>query len=124
MTSAAKRVLFWTPRLLTIAFAVFLALFALDVFDEGYSGWRLLLALAMHLIPAAGVVVVLALAWRWEWIGTVLFTGLGTYYMRHNLRHPSRILVISGTLFLLAALFLLNWLKRSQLILDRSRAEK
>jgi hypothetical protein len=68
MTLAAKRILFWTPRVLAIAFAVFLALFALDAFGEGYTGWRLLLALAMHLVPAGIVAAVLALAWRWEWL--------------------------------------------------------
>jgi len=76
MTSAARRFLFWTPRVLTIAFAIFLALFALDVFSEGYTGWRLLLALVMHLKWPATVAAVLVLAWRWEWVGTVLFTLL------------------------------------------------
>jgi hypothetical protein len=114
MTSAARRVLFWTPRVLTIAFALFLALLALDVFNEGYTGWRLLLALGIHLIPAAGIAVVLALAWRWDWLGTLLFAGLGLFYLRNNLRHPNWILVISGPLFLLAALFLISWVKRAE----------
>jgi hypothetical protein len=115
MTSAAKRVLFWTPRVLTIAFAMFLALFALDVFGEGYTGWRLLLALVMHLKWPAMVAAALVLAWRWEWVGTLLFAGLGMFYLRNNLRHPNWILVISGPLFLIAALFLMNWLNRAQL---------
>ena len=115
MTSAAKRFLFWTPRVLTIAFAMFLALFALDVFSEGYTGWRLPLALIIHLIPAAIIGAVLVLAWRWEWVGTGLFAGLGIFYLRNNLRHPNWILVISGPLFLIAALFLINWLKRAEL---------
>ena len=115
MTSAAKRVLVWTPRVLTIAFAMFLALFALDVFNEGYTGWRLLLALVMHLKWPAMVAAMLVLAWRWEWVGTLLFAGLGMYYLRYNLRHPNWILVISGPLFLIAALFLINWLMRAQL---------
>ena len=115
MTSVAKRVLFWTPRVLTIAFAMFLALFALDVFNEGYTGWRFLMALVMHLKWPAMVAAVLVLAWRWEWVGTLLFAGLGMYYLRHNLSHPNWILVISGPLFLIASLFLFNWLNRAQL---------
>jgi hypothetical protein len=115
MTSGAKRVLFWAPRVLTVAFAMFLALFALDVFGEGYTGWRLLLALVMHLKWPAMVAAVLVLAWRWEWVGTVLFTVLGTYYWLTMGRHPNWILVISGPLFLIAALFLINWLNRAQL---------
>ena len=115
MTSGPKRILFWAPRLLTLAFAMFLALFALDVFSEGYTGWRLPLALIIHLIPAAIVAAVLVLAWRWEWVGTLLFAGLGIFYMHNTLRHPDWILVISGPLFLIAALFLINWLKRAEL---------
>jgi hypothetical protein len=115
MTSAAKRVLFWAPRVLTIAFAMFLALFALDVFGEGYTGWRLLLALVMHLKWPAMVAAVLVLAWRWEWVGTVLFTVLGMHYLLTMHRHPDWILVISGPLFLIAALFLINWVKRAEL---------
>jgi hypothetical protein len=115
MTSAANRVLFWAPRVLTIVFAIFVAAFALDVFGEGYSGWRLLLALIIHLVPAAIIAAVLALAWRWEWVGTLLFAGLGLFYLRYNLRHPNWILVISGPMFVIAALFLINWVNRSQL---------
>ena len=115
MTVLSKRLLFWAPRVLTIAFAMFLALFALDVFSEGYTGWRLLLALVMHLKWPAMVAGALVLAWRWEWVGTLLFAGLGTFYLRNNLRHPSWILVISGPLFLIAVLFLINWLKRAEL---------
>jgi len=115
MTSAANRILFWTPRVLTIAFVAFLGLFALDVFNEGYSGWRLLLALVMHLKWPAIVVAVLVLAWRWEWIGTVLFTFLGLYYWLTMGRHASWVVVISGPLFLIAALFLINWLQRARL---------
>ena len=115
MTILSSRLMFWAPRVLTIAFAMFLALFALDVFSEGYTGWRLLLALVMHLKWPAMVAAVLVLAWRWEWVGTLLFAGLGIFYLRNNLRHPNWILVISGPLFLIAALFLVSWVKRDEI---------
>jgi len=102
----------WTPRALVIAFAIFLSLFALDVFGEGYGFWGTLLALAVHLIPAAIVLAVLALAWRWEWTGAVGFGSAGLLYAATAWRHPSWILTISGPLFVLAALFLVSWLKR------------
>jgi hypothetical protein len=115
MTTYSRRALFWTPRALCIAFAVFLSLFALDVFNEGYGFWRTLGALLMHLIPAAIVLVVLAVAWRWEWIGTVVFAGFGMCYAITTWRHPDWFLTISGPLFVIAALFLVNWLKRVEL---------
>ncbi len=115
MSAISARVLFWTPRTLCIAFAIFLSLFASDVFNEGYTFWQVIIALLMHLIPAGIVLVILALAWRWEWVGTLLFAGVGIMYMVSTPRHPDWILSISGPLFLIAALFLLNWLKREQL---------
>ena len=37
MNNKWKRVLYWTPRVLGILFALFISIFALDVFGEGYS---------------------------------------------------------------------------------------
>jgi integral membrane sensor domain MASE1 len=87
--------------------------FALDVFSEGYGFLKTLFALMMHLIPTAIVLGVLALAWRWEWIGAVGFGSAGLLYAKMAWGHPSWILAISGPLFVLAALFLVSWLKRA-----------
>jgi len=115
MSLYSRRVLLWAPRALGIAFALFISMFALDVFSENYGFWNTLLALAIHLIPTAIVVVVLVLAWRWEWIGALLFAAVGMFYLVTTLRHPDWILTISGPLFLIAALFLISWLKRAEL---------
>ena len=115
MNQTAKRLLFWSPRILCIAFAVFLGLFALDVFNEHLGFWKTLLALAIHLVPAVLVVLVLALSWKWEWVGAVCFAALGILYaasVRVNLVSK---LAISGPLFLLAALFLANWFMHAEL---------
>ena len=37
MNRPIRQFLFWSPRVLTILFALFLSLFALDVFEEGYG---------------------------------------------------------------------------------------
>ena len=66
-----KPLLFWTPRVLCLLFAVFLSLFALDVFNEGYGFWKTILALFMHLVPTSIVLAVLAISWRWEWAGAL-----------------------------------------------------
>jgi hypothetical protein len=113
MRRPVERTLFWAPRILCILFAVFISLFALDVFGEGYGFWGTILALLMHLIPTALVLIALAIAWRWEWVGAVLFIGLGLLYILTGHRmHWSVYLVISGPLFLVGVLFLLNWLYR------------
>ena len=112
MNTITRRILFWSPRVLGILFAIFLSLFALDVFNEGYSVGETILALLIHLIPTYLVVISLALAWRWEWVGSILFIALTLFYMASS---GSGSWVISAPLWLIGLLFLLNWTYRAQL---------
>ena len=50
MTS--RNLFIWGPRVLGIAVAAFLALFALDAFEEGRPVIQSLAAFAIHLLPA------------------------------------------------------------------------
>ena len=99
------------------SFAVFLSMFALDVFDEGYGFWKTILALFMHLVPTWIVLAVLAISWRWEWAGALLFTCLGTWYLvsTWGRMHWPAYLLISGPLFLVGAMFLIDWMYRTRL---------
>ncbi len=124
MTPLGRRTLFWTPRALSMLFLAFLSLFALDVFGEGRGFWGTLIALVMHLIPAFVLIAALILAWRWEWVGAVLYAGAGLLYvvwvvsMSRPVPPAMRLiwaLCIAGPAFVIAALFLVNWLKRGEL---------
>ena len=117
MNSSTRRVLFWTPRVLTIAFILFLGLFALDVFGEGYTFVETLIALLMHLIPNFLLLAFLIVAWRREWIGAILFTGLAIFYLvwTWGRFHWSAYVGISGPLFLLGILFLVGWIFRKEI---------
>jgi hypothetical protein len=118
MSEVSKKVLFWTPRGLCIAFALFLSVFALDVFGEGLGFWRTAVALFMHLVPVFVVLLILAVAWRWEWVGAVFLTILGfldIWFATARHLHWSAYVLIAVPLFGLAALFLVNWLKRAEL---------
>lgn len=122
MTAFSRTVLFWTPRVLAMAYIVFLSLFALDVFTEAHGFWRTIAALAIHLIPAFVLIAGLILAWRWEWIGALLFAGVGGLYIAMVLRlhMPAAmklnwILTIAGPAFLVSAMFLANWWKRGEM---------
>jgi len=117
MKRRAGQLLFWAPRILCLLFAVFMSVFALDVFGEGYGFWETMLALLMHLIPTALVLVVLAVAWRWEWVGAVLFGALAVFYVVWAWgRFPLSVyFVISGPMALIGVLFLFNWIHRAQL---------
>ena len=117
MKTCVKRWLFWPPRVLCLLFALFVSLFALDVFGEGHGFWETVLALLLHLIPTGILLIVLAIAWRWEWVGGVLFPALGAWYLVScwGRFHWSAYVMISGPLFLVGVLFLANWRCRAEL---------
>jgi hypothetical protein len=117
MKNNTKRVIYWAPRVLGILFAVFISLFALDVFGEGYGFWETILALLIHLVPTYLVVIALVLAWRWEWVGALLFIALGAYYliMAWGKFTWETYLLISGPLILTGLLFSVNWVYRGKL---------
>lgn len=111
MNTSTKRVLFWAPRVLCILFAVFLSMFALDVFSEGYGIGETILALLIHLVPTFLVVIVLVIAWRWEMVGAIMFIVLALFYIVSS---GGESWIISAPLFLVGILFLLNWIYRKK----------
>lgn len=124
MSGFSKRALYWTPRALTVVFIAFLSLFSLDVFGEHLGFWQTILALTVHLIPVFVLIAALILAWRWEWIGAVMYGAAGLLYVGRVLSSsrpfpPAVKLVwigtIAGPAFVIAGLFLVNWLKRREL---------
>ena len=106
-------VITWIARVLGIVMALFISLFALDVFED-FS----IVGLFMHMIPTAIVVAVLFVAWRWPLIGGLLYVGLGVFYIvwawgRFAL---GAYFGISGPLFLIGALFMIGYFLRKTAI--------
>lgn len=113
MKEPIKKLLFWVPRILAILFALFVSLFAFDVFGPGQSLGEMLLGFLIHLIPTYLIVIALIVAWRWERVGAILFVGLGLLYilwMRGM--HWSAYLIMAGIPCLIGLLFLASWLYR------------
>ena len=121
MKKRTKHILFWLSRILCILFAIFLSLFAFDIFNEGYGVRETVLALLIHLIPVFIVVAVLVLAWRRVSNGTLLFPVLALAYpvLSQGRQDWSAYLVISGPLVLQGVLFILNGIYREQLQNDK-----
>lgn len=116
MSRSSARLLFWSPRILAIAFTLFLALFSLDAFNQVQGFWQTVLAFSLHLIPVAVVGAILIIAWRWEWVGAGLFALVALQYALKVLpRHVDWALTIAAPLLLIAALFLTNWIERAKL---------
>jgi hypothetical protein len=103
-----KKLTCWSARILGILYALFLSIFALDVFQEGYSASETIIALGMHLIPTAVVIILLLFAWKNARIGGLLFLILGAaFWVFFGGRNDwAGSLLVSGPLFLVGALFL------------------
>jgi hypothetical protein len=112
--------LYWSPRILGILFAAFISVFALDVFRGHLPFGGAMLALALHLIPAAVLLMVLLISWRWEWMGAISYFLLGVLYVILAWkRFPLLTCVaLSGPAFLTGVLFLFDWIKRDELRLQ------
>jgi hypothetical protein len=117
MNKITKKTLFWSPRVLGMLFALFISIFALDVFSEHSGIWNILFALMMHLIPTFIIVIVLIISWRWEWIGALIFIILSLFYVvwAWGRFHLVAYVTISGPLFLIGILFLMNWFYKPEL---------
>ena len=115
MSFRASGLLYWTPRVLCILFIVFVSMFALDVFNEHLPFWRMIAALARHLVPTALMTVLLLVSWRREWVVAAGFVVLALLYVSRmgGLSHAYAIIVVPA--LLIAALFLLNWIYRVDL---------
>jgi Flp pilus assembly protein protease CpaA len=117
MSHLTARLLYWSPRILAIAFAVFISIFALDVFGENHGFWPTALAFSIHMIPTMIVVAILIAAWRWEWVGAVVYALLTALYLWWGLpRRPLLgVLMIATPLLVIAGLFLADWIERAKL---------
>lgn len=71
----------WAARGLSIAFALFTSMFALDVITTSASWGTIIIDLCMHLIPTFLVVFLFFIAWHWERIGGILYCLLGIFYI-------------------------------------------
>ena len=112
-----SKFVYWTPRILSIVFLLFLAMFSLDVFDMGLGFWGTIGALFMHNIPVFILAALLWISWKYEIVGGASFILAGLAYIVLAIMDPInelslmllRIIVISGPAFFIGALFLMNW---------------
>lgn len=121
------KILYWTPRILSILFICLLTLFSLDVFEPGMSAGETALGLLMHNIPSIIMIILLVIAWRKEIIGAVSYFGAGLLYIgfvvfsviNSGLQWYLAItwsITIAGPAFIIGILFLINWKKETKRI--------
>lgn len=122
MKNEISKFVFWTPRILSIIFIAFLALFSLDVFGNGYSFWETVVGLFMHNIPVFILIAILAVSWKREIVGAVGFFlgGLLYIYSAFSRAGDWRMALIwsaqiAGTAFVIGGFFLANWIKKKKI---------
>ena len=120
MKKKINKFVYWTPRILSILFLLFLVMFSLDVFDMKLGFWGTIVGLFMHNIPALILLVVLLISWKYEIVGGIVFILAGLLYsgmIMSNQIEWYRLfgsLVISGPAFLIGILFLIGWFKKKE----------
>jgi hypothetical protein len=112
---ANRKILLWAPRLLLIVFALLLVGFSFDVFEQGKGAMATGIAFVAHNIPTLILGLVVFAAWRREWIGLLSCLVLAVAYIVWFWgRFPLVVYCgITGPLFLIAALYAVNWHLRS-----------
>jgi hypothetical protein len=103
---------------LAILFIVFLTLFSLDVFEEGFS----LLALGgffIHSIPSIFLLVALLIAWKREKVGGIIFLVMGVLLMIFltiprslfvgRVTIEPVVFILPSPIFVVGVLFLVSW---------------
>jgi len=118
-----NKFIYWIPRILSILFILFLAMFSLDVITPEASFLEIVGGLLIHNIPVFILTAILIISWKYEIVGAIAFILAGSLYLLNVLitiiRTPpfewfylSWILFISGPAFLIGILFLIGWLKK------------
>lgn len=105
-----EKYLLWSPRIIALAFAALLALFALDAFEMNKSLAEQVGGFLIHLLPAFATIAILAVAWKYRVVGGFLFLLLGivfTFYFG-TASKISTFLLISAPLFAAGILFLIS----------------
>ncbi|MFH0852221.1 MAG: hypothetical protein V1845_01265 [bacterium] len=121
MGKKINKFIYWTPRILSIIFILFLALMSLDVFSPELSFWQTLGALFIHNIPALVLLIVLLISWKHEIVGGIAFVLAGLLYIIILTRKPFEwymlfwSIQISGVAFLIGILFVIGWFKKKKI---------
>jgi hypothetical protein len=107
--------LYYTPRILAILFILFLSLFSLDIFGQGYTLLETITGLFMHNIPSLILTITLIIAWRYPLIGAIIYTAAGIFYMimiSNKGQFIAWSLIIAAPAILIGILFFFNWLQK------------
>ncbi len=84
MKQRVSAFVYWAPRVLSIMFIAFLALFSLDVITPESSLKEIIVGLIMHNIPVFIMIIVLVIAWKHEIVGAIAFLSASARGVKCN----------------------------------------
>jgi hypothetical protein len=120
-TKKISKFIYWTPRIVSILLILFLMLFSLDVFGQGYGFWGTILAFLMHNIPVFILAIILIISWKYEIVGGIAFILAGLLYIitlslssNFEWYMLSWSIIISGPAIFIGILFLINWHRKKK----------
>jgi hypothetical protein len=121
MENKVSEFVYWTPRILSIVFVIFLALMSLDVLGMKLGFWQTLDGLFMHNIPTLVLLAVLMISWKYEIVGGVAFILAGLLYIFITFRNVDNwgmalawSVQIAGAVFAIGGFFIVNWIKKKK----------
>lgn len=128
MEKNIDKFIYWTPRILSILYILFLAIFSLNIIFPKLTLALVMHGLAMNNIPVLILLVVLISSWRYEIVDGIAFILAGLFYMFYLTRHPGGMyfewfmlpyyLIIAGPAFIIGILFIIGWIqKKNQLFI-------
>lgn len=110
-----NRWIYWSPRVLTILFILFISIFALDVFGNGYSFLQTIIALFIHLLPSIVLLIFLIFAWKFEWIGAMGFFIFSIWFSLVMKGEVIAYFIIGIPAIAIGILWWLSWSKKIKL---------
>ena len=108
------RFLFWAPRILAIFHALWMSAIAIFLL-KGFPMLQTMSTVLRVIIPPAIIVVFIVISWRRDLVGAVAFAAAALFYAFKVGRSLDWMSMFAGPLFLIAVLFLANWLHRRKL---------
>jgi hypothetical protein len=113
LSDRMARLVYLIPRITGIIIAVFISLFALDVFDMDGTIWQKIVGFIIHAAPSLIFGLVMFFAWVRPLAGAIVF-GLGAlyflfYFVMENEFGFSNFLIFAFPLAIISVLFYINW---------------
>ncbi len=107
----SEKLIHWAPRIAAILIIFFVSLFSLDVFDMEANPLEMLGGFLIHNIPSFVMIILLVFAWRRPLVGCIAFLLAGIFFLRFVImgQDLAHLLLFSGPLLLISALFYADW---------------